>query len=120
MPYRNDAPDRPDPILAATRIGDLTRLALWLEQPDLTTDDVRRYVVERMERLYPIAYDVYRQRWQALDDDARPGPQLSFLEWWPLAQEMAERATVAGMLGEMDGRVAELRGLLLVEEETSE
>jgi len=119
MPYADDAPDRPDPILAATRIGELTRLALWLEQPGLTLDDVRHYVAERLEHLYPLDFHSYRQRWQALDDGSRPGPVLSFLEWWPLAQELAERAAVAGMLGEVDGRVEALRGVLLVEE-TSE
>ncbi len=116
MPYANEAPDRPDPILAAARIGELTRLALWLEQPGLTLDDVRRYVAERLERLYPVAYHIYRQRWQVLEDGARPGPLLSFLAWWPLAQELAERATVAGLLGEEDGRVGALRGVLLVEQ----
>ena len=62
MPYTDDAPDRPDPIQAAARIGELTRLALWLEQPGLTLDDVRRYVAERLERLYPLDFHVYRQR----------------------------------------------------------
>ncbi len=109
MPYSDDAPDRPDPILAAARIGELTRLALWLEQPGLSLDDVRRYVAERLERIYPLDFHIYRQRWQALDGDNRPEPLLSFLEWWPLAQDLAERAAVAGMLGEVDGRV---RGLL--------
>lgn len=118
MPYTDDAPDRPDPIQAAARIGELTRLALWLEQPGLSLDDVRRYVAERLERLFPLDFHVYRQRWQALDDGSRPGPLLSFLEWWPLAQELAERATVAEMVGEVDGRVGELRGVLLAEEAT--
>ena len=119
MPYRDDAPDRPDPILAAARIGELTRLALWLEQPGLTLDDVRHYVAERLERLYPLDFHIYRQRWQALDDDARPGPLLAFLEWWPLAQELAERAAVAEMVGEVDGRIDGLRRVLLAAE-TSE
>jgi|GEM_PF-2473896 len=113
MLYSDDTPDRPDPVLAAARIGELTRLALWLEQPDLTADDVRQYVAERLERLYPIDYHVYRQRWQALEADSRPGPLLSFLDWWPLAQELAERVVVAGMLGEEDERVGELRRELL-------
>ncbi len=119
MPYANEAPDRPDPILAAARIGELTRLALWLEQPGLTLDDVRRYVADRQERLYPIDYHVYRQRWQALEADSRPGPLLSFLDWWPLAQELVERATVAGLLGEVDGRVGELWRVLLAAEEAT-
>ncbi len=38
MPYAADAPDRPDPVLAAARIGELTRLAPWMEQPGLTLD----------------------------------------------------------------------------------
>ena len=118
MPYSDDAPDRPDPQATAARIGELTRLALWLEQPGLTVDDVRRYVAERLERLYPLDYHVYRQRRQALEADARPGPLLGFLNCWPLAQELAERATVAGMLGEEDERVGELRRVLLAAEAT--
>jgi len=110
MPYTDDAPDRPDTILAAARIGELTRLALWLEQPGLSLDDVRCYVAERLERLYPLDFHIYRQRWQALDDDARPWPLLDFLGWWPLAQE---RAAVAGMVGEVDGRIDGLRRVLL-------
>ncbi|MCB0026169.1 MAG: hypothetical protein KDD91_24220 [Caldilinea sp.] len=119
MPYSDDAPDRPDPILAAARIGELTRLALWLEQPDLTLDDVRHYVADRLERLYPLDFHVYRNRWQALDVDARPGPLLTFLDWWPLAQELAERATVAAMLGEEDKRMEALRRVLLAEEDAT-
>jgi len=119
MPYSDDSPDRPDPTLAAARIGELTRLALWLEQPDLTLDDVRYYVADRLERLYPLDYHVYRQRWQALDADIRPGPLLDFLDWWPLAQELAERATVAAMLGEEDKRMDALRQVLLAEEEAT-
>ena len=113
MPYSDDSPDRPDSVLAAARIGELTRLALWLEQPGLTLDDVRRYVAERLERLYPLDFHIYRNRWQALDVDIRPGPLLAFLDWWPLAQELTERATVAGMLGEADERVDALRRVLL-------
>ncbi len=119
MPYTDDAPDRPDPILAAARIGELTRLALWLEQPGLSLDDVRHHVAEWLERLYPLDYHVYRQRWQALEADRRPEPLLSFLAWRPLAQELVERAAVAGMLGEVDGRIDELRRVLLAAE-TSE
>ena len=111
--YSDDSPDRPDPILAAARIGELTRLAVWLEQPELTADDVRQYVAERLERLYPLDFHVYRQRWHALEADSRPGPLLSFLDWWPLAQELAERVVVAGMLGEEDERVATLQSVLL-------
>lgn len=45
---------------------------------------------------------------------AEPGPLLGLLEWWPLVQELAERATVAEMIGEVDGRVGALRRVLLV------
>ena len=37
----------------------------------------------------------------------------------PLAQELAERAAVAGMLGEVDGRIDGLRRVLLVEQTDS-
>jgi len=119
MLYSDESPDRPDPVIAGARIGELTRLALWLEQPDLTLDDVRQYVAERLERLYPLDFHVYRNRWQTLDADVLPGPLLSFLDWWPLAQELAERAAVAGMLGEADERVDALRQVLLAEEEAT-
>ena len=113
MSYSDDSSDRPDPVLAAARIGELTRLALWLEQPGLSLDDVRRYVAERLERLYPLDFHVYRNRWQALEAEGRPGPLLGFLEWWPLAQELAEWAAVARMLGEVDERVDALKRVLL-------
>ena len=55
---------RPTPTvdLAAARIGELLRLRLWLDQPDLDLATVRSYVAERLERLYPIDYHVYRRR----------------------------------------------------------
>ena len=49
-----------------------------------------------------------------------PGPLLGFLEWWPLVEAVAERTAVAGMIGEGDERVEELRRVLLVGEEAAE
>ena len=116
MPTTDDAPDRlhPNPSFTAARIGELLRLHLWLDQTDLDLAAVRAYVADRLERLYPLDYHVYRRRWHGRGPDGAPGPLLSFLEWWPLMQELTERATVAAMVGEVDGRVGELRRVLLV------
>ena len=48
---------------------------------------------------------------------AEPGPLLGFLEWWPLVEALAERATLAEMIEAADAQVEELRRLLLVNEE---
>lgn len=118
MPTTDDAtPDRPDPAHTAVRIGELLRLHLFLDQPDLDLAAVRAYVADRLRRLYPLDYLVYRQRWHDRGAAGAPGPLLSFLEWWPLVQELEARATVAGMMGEVDGRMGELRRVLLVEGE---
>ena len=116
MFYTDDAPDHPTLDLVAARIGELLRLRLWLDQPDLDLAAVRAYVADRLERLYPIDYHVYRRRWHDLGAHQAPGTMLSFLEWWPLVQELMERAAVAEMVGEADPRVGELRRMLLVDE----
>lgn len=118
MPTTDDALDRrqPDPNATAVRIGELLRLHHWLDQPDLDLAAMRAYVADRLQRLYPLDYLVYRQRWHNRGAAGAPGPLLSFLEWWPLVQELEERATVAEMMGEVDGRVGELRRVLLVED----
>ena len=115
MLYTDDAPDCPTLDLAAVRIGELLRLRLWLDQPDLDLAAVRVYVADRLERLYPIDYHVYRRRWHDLGAHQAPGTLLSFLERWPLVQELTERATVAALVGEADSRVGELRRVLLEE-----
>ena len=104
--------------LTAARIGELLRLQILLEQPDLTLFDIRFYVADRLADLYPLDYLVYVRRWRALPPGAEPGPLLGFLEWWPLVEELAERATLAEMVEEAeeaDGRVRELRAVLLVD-----
>lgn len=105
MVTTDDAPDRPrpDPTLTAARIGELLRLQLWLDQPDLDLAAVRAYVVDRLQRLYPLDDHVYRRRWHARGERQAPGPLLPFLAWWPLVQELAARAAVAEMVGEVDG-----------------
>ena len=113
MPTTDDTkPNRPDPAHTAARIGELLRLHLWLDQPDLDLAAVRAYIADRLQRLYSLDYHVYRRRWHDRGERLAPGPLLTFLEWWPLEQELGERA----MVGEVDGRVEELRRVLLVEE----
>jgi hypothetical protein len=90
---RSTPPNRPDPAHTAARIGELLRLHLFLDQPDLDLAAVRAYVADRLQRLYPLDYHVYRQRWHDRGERLAPGPLLSFLEWWPLVQELEERAT---------------------------
>lgn len=102
--------------LTATRITELLRLQLLLDQPDLTLFDVRLYLADRLADLYPLDYLVYVRRWRGLAPGEEPGPLLGFLEWWPLVEELAERTTLAEMVEEADGRVGELRALLLVGE----
>ena len=53
----------PDPAARAT---ELLRLHLFLDQPDLTLDAVRLYVLDRLDQVYPLDYLVYRRRWHAL------------------------------------------------------
>jgi hypothetical protein len=102
--------------LTAARIGELLRLQILLDQPGLTIFDVRLYLADRLADLYPLDYHVYVRRWRALAPGEGPGPLLGFLEWWPLVEELAERATVVEMVGEGDERVKELRAVLLVGE----
>ena len=105
-----------DPAHTAARIGELLRLHLFLDQPDLDLAAVRAYIADRLQRLYSLDYHVYRRRWHDRGERLAPGPLLTFLEWWPLVQELEERATVAAIVGEVDGRVGELRRVLLVED----
>ena len=57
--------------LTAARIGELLRLQIILEQPDLTRFDVRLYLADRLAALYPLDYHVYVRRWRALAPGAR-------------------------------------------------
>jgi hypothetical protein len=88
--------------LTAARIGELLRLQIILEQPDLTPFDLRLYLADRLDDLYPLDYLVYVRRWRGLAPGAEPEPLLGFLEWWPLVAELTERAAVAEMIGEGD------------------
>ena len=57
----------PDTLpLTAARIGELLRLQIILEQPDLTLFDVRLYLADRLAALSPLDYRVYVRRWRAL------------------------------------------------------
>lgn len=96
MLYTDDTPDRPTADLAAVRV----------------------YVADRLERLYPIDYHVYRRRWHDRGSRQAPGALLSFLEWRPLVQELTERVTVAAMVGKADPPVGELQRVLLVSGES--
>jgi len=73
----------------AARIGELLRLQLLLDQPDLTRFDLRLYLADRLADLYPLDYLVYVRRWRGLAAGDEPGPLLGFLEWWPLVEELA-------------------------------
>jgi len=45
----------PDPLPhAAASIGELLRLQIILDQPDLTLFDVRLYLADRLADLYPL------------------------------------------------------------------
>ena len=84
----------------AARIGELLRLQLLLDQPDLTRFDLRLYLADRLADLYPLDYHVYVRRWRGLAPGAEPGALLGFLAWWPLVLELVEWAALAGMVAE--------------------
>lgn len=80
MPTTDDTkPNRPDPAHTAARIGELLRLHLFLDQPDLDLAAVRAYVADRLQRLYPLDYHVYRRRWH--DRGERRGRGRSCRFW---------------------------------------
>ena len=54
-------------------IGELLRLQVLLEGPGLSLDQIRTYVAERLELLYPLDYHVYRRRWEQLATGAVTG-----------------------------------------------
>jgi hypothetical protein len=95
-------------------------LQLLLDHPDLTPFDLRLYLADRLDDLYPLDYLVYVRRWRGLAPGAEPEPLLGFLEWWPLVAELTERATVAAMIGVGGALVAELRRVLVVGEEAAQ
>jgi hypothetical protein len=51
--------------IPAARAGELLRLHIFLDQPDLTVDAIRLYVLDRLDLVYPLDYYVYRRRWVA-------------------------------------------------------
>ncbi len=77
--------------IQAARVGELTNIQIYLTTPDVTLDDVRTYVAERIEGVLPIDYHVYRQQWQCLADEVKPGPLLPFLAAAPLEAGLAFR-----------------------------
>jgi hypothetical protein len=93
----------------AARAGELLRLHLFLDQPDLTLDAVRLYVLDRLDQVYPLDYHVYRRRWHACAPGEEPGPLLGFLEWVGLVSRWAERAEFAELMGEVAGLEVENR-----------
>jgi hypothetical protein len=99
---------------SALRAGELLRLSLFLDQPDLDLDAVRLYVLDWLDKVYPLDYHVYRRRWHACAPGEEPGPLLGFLEWHALVSKWEEQAEFAELMGET-AEVGELRRMLLVE-----
>ena len=100
------------------RIGELLRLQVLLEGPSLSHDEIRTYVADRLEALYPLDYHIYRKRWEQLASGAVPGdanwPRLNYLEWRQAVDALAEEVRLAEMLGEGESRKAkEWRSLLM-------
>jgi hypothetical protein len=60
--------DLPHHSLSETgaRIGELLRLQVLLDGPCLAHDEIRAYVADRLEALYPLDYHAYRRRWAQL------------------------------------------------------
>jgi hypothetical protein len=100
------------------RIGELLRLQVLLDGPDLSLNDLRAYLVERLEALYPLDYHVYRRRFEQLAAGEVPGdahwPRLNYLEWRRAMDALAEEVRLAEMMGEEESRKArEWRALLM-------
>lgn len=111
--------------LADARIGELLRLQVLLEGPSLSHDEIRTYVAERLEALYPLDYHVYRKRWEQLASGAVGGdanwPRLNYLEWRQAMDALAEEMQLAEMLGEEESsKAAEWRSLLMAGPEWEE
>jgi hypothetical protein len=101
------------------RIGELLRLQVLLDGPDISLDDLRAYLVERLEAIYPLDYHVYRRRWERLAAGDASGdanwPRLNYLEWRCMVDALAEEVRLGEMLGEGESRKArEWRSLLMV------
>lgn len=111
--------------LADARIGELLRLQVLLEGPSLSLDEIRAYVVEHLETLFPLDYHVYRKRWEQLASGAVGGDanwrRLNYLEWRQAVNALAEELRLAEMLGEGETRKAkEWRSLLMAGPEWDE
>lgn len=107
------------------RIGELLRLQVLLDGPSLSHDEIRAYVAERLETLYPLDYHVYRRRWEQLASGAVPGdaswPRLNYLEWRQAMDALGEEMRLAEMLGAGESaKAAEWRSLLMAGPEWNE
>lgn len=95
------------------RISELLRIQTVLD----AGDDLRPYLEQRLEQLYPAEYKEYRQRWQSLPDDHRHGRFLDFVSWRVLIIELADQLRLAEMLGEqISARVRRLQEILLADD----
>jgi hypothetical protein len=105
-------------LVGDARIGELMRLQALLEGPSLSLDEIRTYVAERLEVLFPLEFHVYRRRWEQLAAGAVAGcsnwPRLNYLEWRHAVDGLAEELQLSEMLGEGESRKAgEWRSLLM-------
>jgi hypothetical protein len=104
---------------ADARIGELLRLQVLLDGPEISLADLRAYLITRLEALYPLDYHIYRQRFEQLAAGEKTGdanwPRLNYLEWRQAVEALAEEVRLAEMLGEGESRKAQKwRSLLLV------
>jgi len=85
--------------------------------PSPSTPCACRYLLDRLDQVYPLDFHVYRRRWHALAPGEEPGPLLGFLEWHARVSQWEERTAFAELLGEAaEGEQVEaLRRVLLVE-----
>lgn len=104
--------------LIDARIGELLRLQVLLDGPRFAVGEIRDYIAERLEAIYPLDYHVYRRRWEQLASGAVSGdanwPRLNYLEWRQALDALAEEMRLAEMLGEGESsKAVEWRSLLM-------
>ncbi len=103
------------------RIAELTALADYMQE-DVSLDQFRDYVFERLMQLWPAGYVQYCKRYNQLvrlrGREAAPGPRLDYLQWLPLVTTLNEDARFSLMLEEPPSqRQRELRRILLLASE---
>jgi hypothetical protein len=113
-----NAPSTPLDVRDA-RIAELMAVADALQDENVSSDQLRDYVFDRLMQLWPADYVQYCKRYNQLvrlrGREAAPGPRLDYLQWLPLVSTLNEDARFSAMLEEPPSpRQRELRRILLL------